>query len=242
MSISGLSSERSRLTKGANQRANQRGQRHLPFQNKNISDPFLPDLSGVFLQRRYQSGKHMSDSNHFSDRLRDPLNDTTRKVRRNLMAASAIGVVITKVGLVPSKISAFGIEFTSSNQQVLLTLLAISIGYFAVSFIVYVYSELTAWQVVLASKELEEIKRAINEDELKIFGTVSTERIETRFRFLSIKTKPTFYTRILFEVAIPLVFACYSCYALIKAEPPKENQPSNVITQPANKSQQKGLE
>ena len=180
----------------------------------------------------------MSDSNHFSDRLRDPLNETTRKVRRNLMAASVIGVVITKVGLVPSKISAFGVEFTSANQQALMSLLAAAIAYFAISFIVYVYSELTAWQVVLASKELEELKQAEKNHEIKIFGTVGADRYEGHLKFLNFKTKPTFYIRLVVELAIPIVFAAYSAFSLLSAEPELTKEPEASVQQPANKSSQ----
>ncbi|MDO6446255.1 hypothetical protein Q4493_10775 [Colwellia sp. 1_MG-2023] len=51
------------------------------------------------------------------------------------MAASVIGVVLTKVGLVPTKISAFGVEFSSSNQNALMLLLASAIGYFQLAFL-----------------------------------------------------------------------------------------------------------
>lgn len=82
----------------------------------------------------------MSNSNPFSDRLRGPLNETTRKARRNLLAAAVVGVVIAKVGLVSTKISAFGVDFTSANQESLLLLLACAIVCFGVTFVVYLYS------------------------------------------------------------------------------------------------------
>ncbi|MBM9606244.1 hypothetical protein [Desulfopila inferna] len=96
----------------------------------------------------------MPESNPFSERLREPLNETTRRTRRNLLAAAVIGIVITKVGLVPSKISAFGIKFTQANQKSLLVLLSLIIIYFLIIFIVYVSSELVAWQIAFRSKEL----------------------------------------------------------------------------------------
>ncbi|QIR07674.1 hypothetical protein [Salinivibrio costicola] len=121
----------------------------------------------------------MSETNHFSERLREPLNETTRKVRRNLMAASVVGIVLTKVGLVPTKISAFGVEFSSSNQQALMLLLASAICYFTVSFIVYVYSELTAWRLVFTSKEMEDIKAEATRSEREF---LAGNDHETKFR------------------------------------------------------------
>ena len=177
----------------------------------------------------------MSDNNHFSDRLREPLNETTRKVRRNLMAASVIGVVLTKVGLVPSKISAFGVEFTSANQQALMTLLAAAIGYFAISFLVYVYSELTAWQIVLTSKELEDFKEASKNSGARMFGTAEDDKFRDHIKHIHFKSKPTFYLRLMVELLIPLVFAAYSVVSLINTETPKTVQLKPVVQKPANK-------
>lgn len=181
----------------------------------------------------------MSESNHFSDRLREPLNETTRKVRRNLMAASVIGVVLTKVGLVPSKISAFGVEFTSSNQQALMTLLAVAIVYFAVSFIVYVYSELTAWKIVIASKEIEEIKEESKSTSRQLYGYDEDDKFRDHLRNVYSRSKATFYTRLGIELMAPIIFAVYSCLSLINVEIPsdKVSQPA-AEQEPANKSSQ----
>jgi hypothetical protein len=42
----------------------------------------------------------------------------------------------------------------------LITLLGAVVLYFSISFLVYVYSELTAWQIVFTSKEIEALKEA----------------------------------------------------------------------------------
>jgi hypothetical protein len=44
------------------------------------------------------------------DYLIDPLNEITRKERRNSLIASTLGVLVAKASLVPSKFSALGIE------------------------------------------------------------------------------------------------------------------------------------
>lgn len=92
--------------------------------------------------------------NHFTDRFREPLNETTRKARRNLLAVSVLVIVTAKVGLVPTKISAFGVEFSSSNLEALMTLLALAIAYFIVTFVVYIILELQVWQQLITSKQL----------------------------------------------------------------------------------------
>ncbi|NWO06545.1 MAG: hypothetical protein HLX50_12925 [Alteromonadaceae bacterium] len=182
----------------------------------------------------------MSESSHFSSRLREPLVETTRKVRRNLMTASVIGVVLTKVGLVPSKISAFGVEFTSSNQRALMIVLAAAIAYFAVSFMVYVYSELTAWKIVIASKEIEEIKEQSKTESYQLFGVDEDEKFRQHLRKIYSRSKPTFYIRLGVELLIPIVFAMYSCFSLINVEIPNDDSKlPTVLEEPAtNWSQQ----
>jgi membrane-anchored glycerophosphoryl diester phosphodiesterase (GDPDase) len=190
----------------------------------------------------------MADTDHFSERLREPLNETTRKVRRNLLASALLGIVITRVGLVPEKFSAFGVEFTSANQQALITLLIAVVLYFSVSFLVYVYSELTAWQIVFTSKELEALKEAskseaslrrVSRGHISFIDT-STEAEDVKFRehvrFLYQRSRPTFYLRLSVELVIPIVFALYSCYTLATFEVSQDKGPASKVETPANKA------
>ena len=62
--------------------------------------------------------------------LHDPLGEVTRKERKTLLATSMIGIVVEKTGLVPSKISAIGIEFAKSDQNTILSLLSLVVFYF----------------------------------------------------------------------------------------------------------------
>ena len=150
---------------------------------------------------------------HFTDRLREPLNETTRKSRRNLLAASILGIVTAKVGLLPTKISAFGVEFSTSNLEALMTLLCLAIVYFLVTFIVYIVSELQGWQLLISSKQLEQLKKeSLSNDP---FYNSKQEDMERMFRdkLLSVyqRTKPIFYTRLAVELLIP---ACIAIYAI----------------------------
>ncbi|EGR2027065.1 hypothetical protein ACOB3W_003584 [Vibrio cholerae] len=158
---------------------------------------------------------------HFTDRLREPLNETTRKARRNLLAVSVLGIVTTKVGLVPTKISAFGVEFSSSNLESLMTLLALAIIYFLVTFVVYIISELQGWQLLISSKQLEKFKQEANGSSLP-FSTSRKSEMEEHFhiqlRSVYSKTKPIFYTRLLVEVFIPAIVAVYSIIATTRMD------------------------
>ena len=79
--------------------------------------------------------------------LKDPLSEETRKERRNLLAVSALGIVMVKSGLIPSKISALGIEFSQADQNVLLYALAIITIYFLLAFIFYALSDFMNYRI-----------------------------------------------------------------------------------------------
>lgn len=47
----------------------------------------------------------------------DPLESVTRRERKTLLGLCAIGIAIVHMELVPTKISALGIEFSKTDQQ-----------------------------------------------------------------------------------------------------------------------------
>jgi hypothetical protein len=57
--------------------------------------------------------------------------------RRLLLRVSTIGITLVKTGLVPSKIFALGIEFTSTDQRSFLAIIALVTIYFLVAFAIY---------------------------------------------------------------------------------------------------------
>ena len=61
--------------------------------------------------------------------VRDPLTEVTRKERRLLLGMCVLGIVLVKTGLVPTKISAFGIEFSHTDQKFILIILAFVVSY-----------------------------------------------------------------------------------------------------------------
>jgi hypothetical protein len=96
----------------------------------------------------------------FSTILKDPLSDVTRKERLYLLATSTLGIAIVKTGLVPSRISALGVQFEEANQRALLLMLGIVVAYFFGAFIIYAVADFFAWlddyrAVVLARQRLE---------------------------------------------------------------------------------------
>jgi hypothetical protein len=67
----------------------------------------------------------------------DPLSEVTRKERRNLLIFSVLSYAIFKTGLIPTKITALGVEFSSTDQTALLRVLAGLVAYFLLTFVVY---------------------------------------------------------------------------------------------------------
>lgn len=88
----------------------------------------------------------MSDEVVVDTRLQDALSPETRLARKSLLAFSAIGVAVVKVGLLPSKISALGIEFDKLNQKSFAGLLAVISFYFLITFLSYALSDFLLWK------------------------------------------------------------------------------------------------
>jgi hypothetical protein len=78
--------------------------------------------------------------------VQDPLGDVTRKERRLLLGVSVLGVALVKTGLVPSKITALGIEFGKTDQRALMTIFGLVTLYFLVAFVIYGASDFIAWR------------------------------------------------------------------------------------------------
>lgn len=75
------------------------------------------------------------------------LGPNTMSARRNLLIVSTIGLIISRTGLVPTKISALGIEFSSKDLSSLQMILIAVVGYFFLTFVIYSTSDLLIWRI-----------------------------------------------------------------------------------------------
>lgn len=75
----------------------------------------------------------------------DPLSEVTRKERRALLGVSLLGLALVKVPLVPTKLSALGIEFADVNQRMFVHLYSLVVVYFVLAFLIYGLTDLVAW-------------------------------------------------------------------------------------------------
>lgn len=62
-------------------------------------------------------------------RVQDPLSGVTRSERKILLGVSVIAIAIVKTGLIPTKISALGIEFSQADRSALLGVMALVVIY-----------------------------------------------------------------------------------------------------------------
>lgn len=90
----------------------------------------------------YDNRKSISDI-----RSQDPLSEHSRKERRNLLLICLLGLIMKKAGLIPTKISTLGIEFTQTNQSTLLLLTGLLVTYYLISFIIYSFTDFVAWRL-----------------------------------------------------------------------------------------------
>lgn len=157
--------------------------------------------------------------------LHDPLSEVTRKERRMLLGVSIVGVAVQKAGLVPSKISALGIEFAKSDQSAILSLLALVVLYFLTAFIVYGISDFMAWRRALRRQTLFNIREKLRR-ELE-FGSDYSEKERAEFiRHSDLRGGFVLYRlsghisaiRAIFEFLLPILVGCYSAYILLYSD------------------------
>ncbi|NLQ18260.1 hypothetical protein HGG82_11580 [Marinomonas sp. M1K-6] len=148
-----------------------------------------------------------------AERLKEPFTETTRKVRNHLMAAGTIGVLVADVGIIPSKISALGIEFTNIEQSNLLKLLLAIMIYYIVTFSIYSLSELSSSKLSESENNFENIG-----EKIKTRGLINflDSEIGEKHDFQNTKSSLLRVFRSLYEIAVPLVWGLYSAYALYK--------------------------
>ena len=110
--------------------------------------------------------------------LVDPLGEETRKERRFLLALSLISIVIVKTGLMPTKISALGVEFTPSDQVTILWVMIFLIVYALGAFVIYGFSDFVKWQAsqrLVAKKAFSErstLEDLLEKEAEKIIATL----------------------------------------------------------------------
>lgn len=89
----------------------------------------------------------MAESTFQQAILSDPLSEETRKERRYLLCISSLGIFMVKTGFIPTKITALGIEFSETDRNTLLKVIAAIIIYFLVAFVLYSLADYWSYRI-----------------------------------------------------------------------------------------------
>lgn len=151
--------------------------------------------------------------------LNDPLSEVTRKERRMLLGVSVLGTALIKTGLVPTKISALGVEFDKTNQQALLGLLALVALYFFFAFVIYAAADFLAWRRALVAYRVERMR-----EHVRLKHELAEERLHQEEAFLWEQSRgyaffslagPVSVVRATFEFVLPVVVGIYAIQLLL---------------------------
>ncbi len=159
--------------------------------------------------------------------VRDPLSQVTRNERRFLLGVSMVGITLVKTGLVPSRISALGIEFTKTDQKSLLFIVALITAYFVVAFTIYAVSDFIAWRLVYRAALREAIAQSdkrIAQKRKELLDQFKEERLSMssmpRGRIIFILSKPVSLIRTVFEFVLPILIGIYAILTVLLASVP----------------------
>ncbi len=152
----------------------------------------------------------------------DPLSEVTRKDRRVLLAISVIGIVIVRANIIPTKLTAFGIEFGKTDQNFLLFAILLITSYFLFAFAIYAFSDFLEFQIDF-SKLLRESK-LLEKDEKRVAElgadrAVTGRNIDRSGRYINI-SMGVLLIRGIFEFFFPCIIALYSMLLLLTANIP----------------------
>ena len=159
--------------------------------------------------------------------VRDPLSKVTRNERRFLLGVSMVGITLVKTGLVPSRISALGIEFTKTDQKSLLFIVALITAYFVVAFTIYAVSDFIAWRLAFRAALREAITQSderIAQKQKEFLDQVKEKRFSMpsipRGRIIFILNKPVSIIRAVFEFLLPILVGIYAIVTVLWASVP----------------------
>jgi hypothetical protein len=157
--------------------------------------------------------------------VKDPLSDVTRKERRLLLGVSIVCFALVKAELVPTRISAFGIDFSQANQRALLYVLALVVAYLLTAFAVYSASDFVSWRIAFYAAYRELGSTSVPSDvegDPKLPGVSELRRNVYQIRNPTSELAhrlsfPVSFLRGLFEFLLPMIFGVYVLYLLLTA-------------------------
>lgn len=154
-------------------------------------------------------------------RLSDPLSEVTRKERRMLLGVSMLGIFFVKAGILPTKISALGVDLQSSDQNSFLYLMCLVLVYFMIAFFIYAMSDFVVWRKAVMNAEISSYKQEMEERDnypqhpydIEMEGVINKAYKSNRVWFAL--TRPVSISRAAFEFVLPLLFGLFAVAEMI---------------------------
>ena len=153
--------------------------------------------------------------------LRDPLSEVTRGERRMLLGISVLSLFVAKTGLIPSKISALGVDLERADQRAFLVVMALVVAYFVVAFVLYGLTDFLAWRLSYnegSKVAYQEIFDRMHRPESSSSNNPSSYYPDDWIpRWPNHLATPISFARALFEFFLPVLVGGYAIYALVSA-------------------------
>ena len=141
----------------------------------------------------------------------DFLSPITRQERKALLAVSALGILISYTGLIPTRISALGVDFEKTDRRALLAMLALTIVYFLLTFCIYAMADFVAWRAAYNRALLDHLRNEpawIPEEES--MGNVYQDSINRRLGRWVRRGRDVSGIRAFWEFGFPILCGVFS--------------------------------
>jgi len=139
----------------------------------------------------------------------DPLSQLARQERRRLLLLSAVAVTVVSTGLLPKNIAALGIEFSATDRQALLYVLAAIVIYYLLAFSLYAATDLLKWLTAMGIVLLK------SQDSV----AVADKKIEVKEAkaaiVFDVLSWPLAFVRGVFDFLLPVAVAIFAAAAAI---------------------------
>jgi len=153
--------------------------------------------------------------------LADPLKELTRKERRTLLLMGSLGIVIAHTGLVPTQITALGIQFQTSQRTALYVIFALAVLYFLCAFMLYCTLDFVEWKrdarADRFSQEVEHLKAASEKpSDSRPLGSDAAvhAKVGDQYRVSPGRESQLWRIRCTFDMFLPCLLGVYSIIAL----------------------------
>ncbi len=157
----------------------------------------------------------MKSEPSLTDYLKDPLTPVSRKARRDLLIASSVGILVSVAGLVPTRISALGVDLSLPEQKGFTLVMALTVLYFTGAFVSYGLSDFFIWRKQYQDY-LERVDRQAENWDLSDQEAYDEMRLRVPdITWLYRWSKSLAFGRVLFEFALPLLIGFCSIITLL---------------------------